>query len=88
LVLSRSTGLISILAELRYDVRTQPHKGLNGLPVAVIESQIPTFLPPDPLIASATELSGIDAFIELIDVEAVRQMPDPFKQRISRLIPE
>jgi hypothetical protein len=88
LVVSRSTGLISILAELRYDVRTQPHTGLNGLPVAIIESQIPTFLPPDPLIASATELSGIDAFIELVDVEAVRQMPDPFKQRISRLIPE
>lgn len=87
-LVSRSSGLISIFNELRYDVLAQPHPGLNGLPVVVIQSQIPTFLPPDPLIAAATELSGINAFIELIEVEAVRQMPDPFKQRISQLIPE
>jgi hypothetical protein len=85
-LLARSSGLISIFTELRYDVFTQPHAGLNGLPLVVIQSQIPTFLPPDPLIAAATELSGINAFIELIEVEAVRQMADPFKQRISQLI--
>jgi len=87
-LIARSSGLTSMLAELRYEVSTQPHPGLNGLPVVVIQSQVPTFLPPEPLIAAATELSGINAFIELIDVEAVRQMPDPFKQRIAQLIPE
>ena len=87
-LIARSSGLTSMLAELRYEVSTQPHPGLNGLPVVVIQSQVPTFLPPEPLIAAATELSGINAFIELMDLEAVRQMPDPFKQRIAQLIPE
>ena len=86
--IARSSGLSSILAELRYNVTAQTHPGLNSLPLVVIQSQIPTFLPPEPVIAAATELSGVNAFIELIDVEAIRQLSDPFKQRLSQLIPE
>jgi hypothetical protein len=86
-LIARSGGLSSILAELRYNVAAQTHPGFNGLPLVVIQSQIPTFLPPEPLIAAATELSGVNAFIELIDVEAIRELSDPFKQRISQLIP-
>jgi hypothetical protein len=86
-LIARSPGLSSILAELRYNMNTQTHPGLSGLPVVVIQSQIPTFLPPESVIAAATELSGVDAFIELIDVEAIGQLSDPFKKRISQLIP-
>jgi|HubBroStandDraft_6_1064221.scaffolds.fasta_scaffold268692_2 hypothetical protein len=86
-LIARSGGLSSILAELRYNVAAQTHPGFNGLPLVVIQSQIPTFLPPEPLIAAATELSGVNAFIELVDVEAIRELSDPFKQRISQLIP-
>jgi hypothetical protein len=87
-LIARSSGLCSILGELRYNVTTQTHPGFSGLPLVVIQSQIPTFLPPEPVIAAATELSGINAFIELIDIEAVRQLSDPFKERISQLIPD
>jgi hypothetical protein len=54
--------------------------------LAVIQSQVSTFLPPDPLIVTATEFSGVPTFIELIDVDATRQIPDPFKERILALI--
>jgi hypothetical protein len=87
-LISRSVGLVALLSGLRYDIKTQPHPRLNGLPIVVVQSQIPTFLPPDKLIAAATELSGIAAFIELIDVDAVRNMTDPFKERIAQLFPE
>ena len=87
-LVSRSSGLISIFNELRYDVLAQPHPGLNGLPVVVIQSQIPTFLPPIRSLPLQPNCQVFNAFIELIEVEAVRQMPDPFKQRISQLIPE
>ncbi len=86
-LIARSGGLSAIFAELRYNVTAQTHPGLSGLPLVVVQSQIPTFLPPEPVIAAATELSGINAFIELIDLEAIRQLSDPFKQRISELIP-
>jgi hypothetical protein len=87
-LIARNAGLPAILGELRYNVNKQTHPGLSGLPVLVIQSQVSTFLPPESVIAAATELSGIDAFIELIDVEAVRQLSDPFKQRIVQMIPE
>jgi hypothetical protein len=87
-LIARSGGLSSIFAELRYGVTTQTHPAFSGLPAILIQSQIPTFLPPEPIIAAATDLSGVDAFIELIDVESIRQLSDPFKQRISQLIPQ
>ena len=87
-MIARSSGLSSILAELRYNVSMQTHPGLSGLSVVVIQSHVPTFLPPEPVIAAATELSGVNAFIELVDVEAIRQLSDPFKQRIAQLIPD
>jgi hypothetical protein len=86
-LLARSSGLSAILAELRYDVTSLTHPGLGSLPLVVVQSQVPTFLPPETVIAAATELSGIDAFIELIDVEAIRQLSDPFKERISQFMP-
>jgi hypothetical protein len=86
-LITRSNGLTSLIGELRYDVRIASHPGLAGLPVVVIQSQIPTFIPPEPVIAAATELSGVNAFIELIDLDAIRQLSDPFKERIAQLIP-
>ncbi len=87
-LIARSSGLSSVFAQLRYNVASQTHPGLTGLPVVAIQSQILTFLPPEPIIAAATELSGINAFIELIDIESVRDLSDPFKQRVSELIPQ
>jgi hypothetical protein len=85
-LISRSSSLAALLSDLRYSLSLNAHPGLNGLPVVVIQSQITTFLPPEPLIVAATELSGVSAFIELIDADAVRQMPDPYKEHILALI--
>jgi hypothetical protein len=79
-------GADKALLELQ-EVTSLTHPGLSSLPLVVIQSQIPTFLPPESVIAAATELSGIDAFIELIDLEAIRELPDPFRQRVSQFIP-
>jgi hypothetical protein len=85
-LISRNPSLVSLLGDLRYSLGLNPHPGLNGLPVAVIQSDISTFLPPEPLIIATTEFSGVSAFIELIDTDAIRQMSDPFKERILTLI--
>ena len=86
-LITRSAGLASIFAELRYHITTQAHPGLSGLPLVVVQSQVTTFVPPESVISAATELSGVDAFIELVDVEAIHQLSDPFQQRISQLVP-
>ena len=85
-LLSRSAALTSLLADLRFSLTLYPYPGLNGLPLAIVQSHVSTFLPPEQLIITATEFSGVAAFIELIDVDAVRQMPDPLKERILQLV--
>jgi len=86
-LIARSSNLTSLIGELRYNIHPETHPGLPGLPVVAVQSQVSTFVPPESVIAAATELSGIDAFIELIDLEAIRQLSDPFKERIAQLIP-
>ncbi|HYY31747.1 MAG TPA: hypothetical protein VE860_27630 [Chthoniobacterales bacterium] len=86
-LVTRSGGLTTLLADLRYKVQLETHPALSGLPLAVVESNVSTFLPPEPIIAAATELSGINAFIELVDIDAIRELRDPFKERIAQLIP-
>jgi hypothetical protein len=86
-LVARSGSLSALLGDLRYKVQLETHPALSGLPLAVVQSHVSTFLPPEPIIAAATELSGINAFIELIDIDAIRELRDPFKERIAQLIP-
>jgi hypothetical protein len=86
-LIARSGGIIALLNDLRYKVQLETHPSLSGLPLAVVQSQVSTFLPPEPVIAAATELSGINAFIELIDLDAIRELRDPFLERIAQLVP-
>jgi hypothetical protein len=47
---------------------------------------VPSFRPSDEVILAATRFSGVPAFIELIDVEAARMLPDPLKARIEEIL--
>jgi hypothetical protein len=86
LVIARSAPVVDLLAALRFRVAVEPVAELHNLPVAAIEFALPSFRPPDELILTATALSGVPAFIELIDVEEVRNIPDPIKARIESLV--
>jgi hypothetical protein len=51
-----------------------------------ISSCLASFRPSDSLILAATRLSGVPAFIELIDVDAVQTLHDPLKLRIEEML--
>jgi hypothetical protein len=56
------------------------------LPVTCISSSISTSLPPDELVIESTELSGKDAFEELINVGDIEKLRDPFKERLLDVV--
>src|SRR5919109_2504822 len=70
-MLAKFPGIIQLLTDLRYEIRTEKSPGLGELPLVTIRSCLPSFRPPDSLILAATRLSGIPAFIELIDIDAM-----------------
>ena len=47
---------------------------------------LPSFRPNDSLILKATSLSGVPAFIELVDIEAVRAMKDPTMEQLAKIV--
>jgi len=86
IVFAHNPGTVQLLEDLRYDVRVEVGPGLGKLPLLTISSRISSFRPPDELILSAIRLSGVPAFIELVDPEAVRQVEDPLRQQIEKIL--
>jgi hypothetical protein len=84
-MLARNPGLVDLFNDLRFELRTEHFPETGKLPFASIVSCIPSFRPSDELILAATEFSGVPAFIELVDLQALETMRDPLKQRIEAL---
>ena len=79
-------SLTQLFEDLRYQVETRELADLGNLPAVMLRAPIETFLPPDDFIVQVTQLSGIPAFQEIIDPEAVENIPDPLKEALRNLI--
>lgn len=79
-------ALGQLIADLRYEVEIKKLTDLGDLPVVVFKAPVQTFLPPDDFILQITQLSGIAAFQEIIDLEALESIPDPYKDMLQKLV--
>jgi hypothetical protein len=86
LVITHTPGLGPLLTDLRYDVQAQTSPDLPHLPLTTITAGLPSFRPSDDLILTATNFSGVPAFIELIDVDALPHLQDPLRVRMEELV--
>lgn len=77
LFLEQFPSLTQLLQDLRYTLEVKNLAGLGNLPVVILTAPLPTFLPPDTFITEITQLSGIPAFQEIIDIDALNNIPDP-----------
>ena len=76
---------VQLLDDLRYDVRVEVGPRLGKLLLLLTNSRISSFRPPDELVLAAIRFSGVPAFIELVDTEAVRQLEDALRQQVARI---
>lgn len=83
LLFEKNPGLVQLLADLRYRVQAETAPGLGALLMTTIAAPISSFRPSDELILSSTRLSGVPAFIELIDPASVAQIPDPLREEVQ-----
>ena len=84
-MLARNPGLVQLFADLRYELKTEKPDNLQGLPVVAVVSCLPSFRPADDLIQSATAFSGVPAFIELADLDALKSPRDTLKEKLEEL---
>ena len=86
ITLEKFPALKALLEDLRYEVETLKIDDLGGLPVVMLTAPLKTFLPPDDFIHEVTQLSGIPAFQEIIDPEAIENMHDPLKDTLRQYL--
>ncbi len=85
-VLAKQTGVAKILAALRFPVTTGRLPGFGELPITFVSSIVATVRPSDDVIIESTEISGMDAFEELVNVEEILNLGDLFKEKLLEII--
>jgi hypothetical protein len=86
LVLAKQPGIVRLLEGLRFPVTTCRRPETGDLPITYVSAAVPTVRPPDDVLIESTELSGKDVFEEVVDVDAIRKLPDPYRQRLVELV--
>ena len=79
-------ALQDLLEDLRYRIEIINLKRFGNLPVVLITAPLATFLPNDIFIQEVTQLSGIPAFQEIIDLDGVENLPDPLQDKLNLLL--
>lgn len=86
IILERFSGIAPLFADLRFTLATESLPELPGVPITTVTSCLSSFCPPEELVQQVTAFSGVPSFIELIDVETLRQPRDPLRDKIAPLL--
>jgi hypothetical protein len=86
IVISRQPGLKKLFETLHFPISTGKLPELGELPVAFMSCPVSTVRPPDNVIMESTELSGTDAFEEVISLEDITKLRNPFKDQLEELV--
>lgn len=85
-LLEQHAALARLLGHLRFDVSFEKAAGLGALPLVTLQSHLASVRPHDDVILAATGISGINAFIEVVDREAAASLRDPLREKIERAL--
>ena len=84
-ICTKRQNIVNLLGALHFPVNIEPSAEFGNLPLVYISSSITTTLPPDDIILQSTEISGMPVFEETIDLNAIKQLKDPFKEKMLEL---
>jgi hypothetical protein len=85
-VTTNQPGLLQVFDALRFPVSTITLPDFASLPVTRIGIGISTTRPPDGVLLESAELTGMDAFEEVVDVEDISRLSDPLKERLLAIV--
>lgn len=88
IVVEHSPGLTSMLNALHFPITTITLPESGPLPITRIGVAISTMRPSDDVMLESAELTGMDAFEEVVNLEDVSSLTDPLKQRLVDAVRE
>lgn len=86
--LNSQPGLLHMFEGLHFPIATSQWPEFGDLPMTGIGAAISTSRPPDAVIIQSAELTGVDAFEEVVTVEDIERLSDPFKERLRAIVRE
>jgi hypothetical protein len=86
LQLTKFPAIADLLAGLRYRVEVRRSPELGDLPLVTLSAPISTVRPPDNLVTVASGLAGGTAFAEILDLDSVRNIRDPFRDEVTAIL--
>ena len=84
-VLNNQPGLGHMLEGLHFPITTTKLPELGDLPITRIGVAISTSRPSDAVVIESAELTGMDAFEEVVSVEEITRLSDPLKERLLEI---
>lgn len=87
-VSSQQPQLMRVFEALRFPITTARVEAWGALPVTRIGLGVGTHRPSDEVVIESAEVTGVDAFEEVVSVEEIAALPDPLKQRLIDLVRE
>jgi hypothetical protein len=87
-VTSNSPALMSAFEALHFPISTTTVPDFGPLPITRIGFAISTRRPADDVILQSAELTGMDAFEEVVNVEDLSRLRDPLKDRLMAVVRE
>lgn len=87
-VLTNQPGLLRMFDSLHLPITTVKVAEFGDLPVMRIGAAVVTRRPADPVLVENTELTGMDAFEEVVEVEEVARLRDPMRETLMSVARE
>jgi hypothetical protein len=84
-VLANSPGLVSVFDALHFPITTTTVPEFGPLPITRVGVAVSTTRPSDDVILQSAELTGVDAFEEVVNVQDLSNLRDPLKHRLLDL---
>lgn len=81
-VCTKRQDIVKLLSALRFEILSEPSAEYGNLPLILVSCPIRTILPSDELIIQSTELSGSPVFEEVINLDDIDQLSDPYKAHL------
>jgi hypothetical protein len=85
IVANHQPRLMRLLDTLHFPVSSGTRSDLGELPLTFISSKISTLRPPDEVIIENTEISGVNVFEEVVNVEDLLKLRDPLQLKLLEL---
>jgi len=84
-VMANSPGLTQLFEALHFPVTSTTVPEFGALPITRIAADITTERPSDAVILESAEMTGMDAFEEVVRIEDLTRLRDPLKDRVLEI---